>query len=85
MAITKKKGKNQKIKKQFKRKIKQTNKITKQIKSVTTYNSPCLHRRWRCYQVIALNDRQVGLTSVMLTVRRQQEGGRWISTCSAGL
>ena len=71
----KKKGKNQKIKKQLK-KIKQTNKITKQTKSVTTYNSPCLHRLWRCYQVIALNDQQVGLTSVMQTVRQQQEGGR---------
>ena len=70
----KKKGKNQKIKKQLK--IKQTNKITKQTKSVTTYNSPCLHRLWRCYQVIALNDQQVGLTSVMQTVRQQQEGGR---------
>ena len=68
------------MKKQEKRKIKQTNKTTKQTKSVTTYNSPCLHRRWRRYQAIALNDQQVGLTSVMETVRQCQEGGRWIST-----
>ena len=70
--------KREKIKKSKnnKKKIKQTKKITKQTKSVTTYNSPCLHRLWRCYQVIALNDQQVGLTSVMQTVRQQQEGGR---------
>ena len=61
------------MKKQEKRKRKQT-------KSVATYNSPCLHRRWRCYQVIALNAQQVGLTSVMQTVREHQEGGRWSST-----
>ena len=73
MWLSLKKSKNQKT---IKKKIKQTNKITKQTKSVTTYNSPCLHRLWRCYQVIALNDQQVGLTSVMQTVRQQQEGGR---------
>ena len=31
----------------------------KQTKTRTTYNSPCLHRRWRCYEAIALNDQQV--------------------------
>ena len=68
------------MKKREKRKIEQTNKTTKQTKSVTKHNSPCLHRRWRCYQAIALNDQQVVLISVMQTVRQCQEGGRWIST-----
>ena len=26
----------------------------------------CLHHRWRCYQAIALNDKQIGLTSLAL-------------------
>ena len=38
---------------------------SKQTKTATTYNSPCFHHSWTCYQVIALND---------------QQGGRWIST-----
>ena len=40
--------------------------ITKQTKAVTAYNSFCLHYRWRCYQEIALNDQQVGRTSLSL-------------------
>ena len=50
------------------KKQKQTNKqtTTKQTKTATTYNSPCLHHRWRCYQAIALNDQQVGPTSLAL-------------------
>ena len=39
---------------------------TKQTKLATTYNSPCLHHRWGCYQAIALNDQQVGATSLAL-------------------
>ena len=39
---------------------------TKHTKTATTYSSPCLHHRWRCYQVIALNDQQVGPTSLAL-------------------
>ena len=39
---------------------------TKQAKTATTYNSPCLHHRWRCYQAIALNDQQTGPTSLAL-------------------
>ena len=77
MWLSLKKGK---IKKREKRKIEQTNKTTKQTKSVTKNNSSCLHHRWRCYQAIALNDQQVVLTSVMQTVHQCQEGGRWIST-----
>ena len=48
--------------------IKQTNKqtTTKDKKTATTYSSPCLHNRWRCYQAIALNDQQVGPTSLAL-------------------
>ena len=51
---------------------KQTNKqsneptTTKHTKVATTYSSPCLHHRWRCYQAIALNDQQVGPTSLAL-------------------
>ena len=48
--------------------IKQSNKptTTKYTKTATTYSSPCLHHRWRCYQAIALNDQQVGPTSLAL-------------------
>ena len=35
-------------------------------KTATTYSSPCLHHRWRCYQAIVLNDQQVGPTSLAL-------------------
>ena len=47
---------------------KQTNKptTTKHTKTATTYSSPCLHHRWRYYQAIALNDQQVGPTSLAL-------------------
>ena len=47
---------------------KQSNKptTTKHTKTATTYSSLCLHHRWRCYQVIALNDQQVGPTSLAL-------------------
>ena len=47
---------------------KQSNKPTtaKHTKTATTYSSPCLHHRWRCYQAIALNDQQVGPTSLAL-------------------
>ena len=47
---------------------KQSNKptTTKHTKTATTYSSPCLHHRWRRYQGIALNDQQVGPTSVAL-------------------
>ena len=41
-------------------------KTTKQTKTATTYNSPCLHHMWRCYQAIALNDQQIGPTSLAL-------------------
>ena len=37
---------------------------TKQTKTATTYSSPCSDHRWRCYQAIALNDQQVGPTSL---------------------
>ena len=39
---------------------------TKHTKTATTYSSPCLHHRWRCYQAIALNDQQVEPTSLAL-------------------
>ena len=39
---------------------------TKQGKKAATYNSPYLHHRWRCYHAIALNDQQVGPTSITL-------------------
>ena len=63
------KNKQQKTKKKLKtkNKTKKTQKTTtKQTKTATTYNSPCLHHRWRCYQVIALNDQQKGPTSLAL-------------------
>ena len=46
---------------------KQSNKptTTKHTETTTTYSSPCLHHKWRCYQAIALNDQQVGSTSLM--------------------
>ena len=54
------KKKKQTIKKPPKKTNKQT--TTKQTKTATAYNSPCLHYSWRCYQAIALNDQQVGPT-----------------------
>ena len=45
-----------------------TNTHTKQTKRVTTFNSLCLHHRWRCYQPIALNDQKIGPTSLALLV-----------------
>ena len=47
------------------KKNKQSNKPTT-TKTATAYSSPCLHHRWRCYQAIALNDQQVGPTSLAL-------------------
>ena len=38
----------------------------KKNKNNNKYNSPCLHHRWKCYQAIALNDQQVGPTSLVL-------------------
>ena len=38
---------------------------TKETKE-TTYSSPCLHHKWRCYQAIALNNQQIGSTSLAL-------------------
>ena len=54
--------KKQKQKKNKKQTNKQSNipTTTKHTKTATTYSSPCLHHRWRCYQAIALNDQQVG-------------------------
>ena len=43
-----------------------TKTATKQTKTATTYKSPCLHHRWRCYQAIALHDQQIGPTSIVL-------------------
>ena len=61
------------IQKKKQKKNKQTNKQTnkptttpKHTKTATTYSSPCLRQRWRCYQAIALNDQQVGPTSLAL-------------------
>ena len=64
---TKKKQKNKKTTTN-KQTNKQSNKptTTKHTKTATTYSSPCLHHRWRCYQAIALNDQQVGPTSLAL-------------------
>ena len=63
-----KKPKKPKNKQTNKQTNKQSNKptITKHTKTATTYSSPCLHHRWRCYQGIALNDQQVGPTSLAL-------------------
>ena len=63
---TKKKTRKKQNKK--KQKNKQSNKptTTKHTKTATTYSSPCLHHRWRHYQAIALNDQQVGPTSLAL-------------------
>ena len=64
----KKTNKNKKQKKTNKQTNNQTNKpaTTKHTKAATTYSSPCLHHRWRCYQAIALNDQQVRPTSLAL-------------------
>ena len=64
-----KKNKEQKQKQKQKKnnKKKKTKKTTtKQTKRTLTYNSPCLHHSWKCYQAIALNDQQVGSTSLAL-------------------
>ena len=67
LSLQKKTNKTKKTKKQ-KQTNKQSNKptTTKHTKTATTYSSPCLHHRWRCYQTIALNDQQVGPTSLAL-------------------
>ena len=56
------------LKKKYNEKTKKNNKkkqtTTKQTKTATTYNNPCLHHRWRCYQTIALTDQQLGPTSL---------------------
>ena len=39
---------------------------TKHTKTATTYSIPCLHHRWRCCHAVALNDQQVGATSLVL-------------------
>ena len=41
-------------------------KTIKETKTATTYNSSCLHHRWRYYQVIALNDQHIGPTTLAL-------------------
>ena len=63
-----KKNKKQINKKNKTKTNKQSNKpiTAKHTKTATTYSSPCLHHRWRCYQAIALNDQQVGPTSLAL-------------------
>ena len=69
LSLQKKTKKNNKINKQKNKETnKQSNKptTTKYTKTATTYSSHCLHRRWRCYQAIALNDQQVGPTSLAL-------------------
>ena len=52
------------------KKNKQTSKQTTQQQQNTQkqqqHSSPCLHHRWRCYHAIALNDQQVGPTSLAL-------------------
>ena len=47
-------------------KNKANKRTTKQTKTVATYNRPCLHRRWICCQAIALNEQQLGPTSLAL-------------------
>ena len=59
MLLSLKKG-EKKQQRNNKKEKKQTTTI--QTKSATTYNSPRLHHRWRCYQAIALNGQYVGPT-----------------------
>ena len=68
MLLSLQKKKEKKKRKKNKQKNKQSNKptTTKYTKTATTYSSPCLHHRWRCYQAIALNDQQVGPTFLAL-------------------
>ena len=68
MLLSLRKKQKQKQNKTNKQKNKQSHKptTTKHTKTATRYSSPCLHHRWRCYQAIALNDQQVGPTSLAL-------------------
>ena len=68
MLLSLQKNKKQTNKQTNKQINKQSNNptTTKHIKTATIYSSPCLHHRWRCYQAIALNDQQVGPTSLAL-------------------
>ena len=68
LSLRKKTKKTQNKTKKTKQTNKQSNKpiTAKHTKTATTYSSPCLHHRWRCYQAIALNDQQVGPTSLAL-------------------
>ena len=61
LSLQKRKTKKTKTKKQSNKPI-----TTKHTKTATTYGSPCLHHRRRCYQAIALNDQQVGPISLAL-------------------
>ena len=58
------KNKLKKIKEKEKT-VKKENKTNKQITITATYNSPCLHHRGIPYQVIAINDQQIGHTSLI--------------------
>ena len=53
-----------KNKKQTIKNSKKKQTTTKQTKTATTYNSPSLEHRWRCYQAIAQNDQHGGPTSL---------------------
>ena len=68
MLLSLQKKNKKKTKKTNQQTNKQSNKqtTTKHTKTATTYSIPCLHHRWRCYQAIALNDQQVGPTSLAL-------------------
>ena len=68
LSLRRKTNKQTNKQKTSKQTSKQSNKptTTKHTKAATTYSSPCLHHRWRCYQAIVLNDQQVGPTSLAL-------------------
>ena len=66
LSLRKKTNKKNTTKQKNKQTNNQTNQQQQNTKTATTYISPCLHHRWRCYQAIALNDQQVGPTSLAL-------------------
>ena len=66
MLLSLRKKKKKKRQKKTKKTNIQTNQQQQNTKTATTYSSPCLHHRWKCYQAIALNDQQVGPTSLAL-------------------
>ena len=55
--------------------------ITTKQATATAYNSSYLHRRWRCYQAIALNDKKIGPIFLVLLSSKLNYATRKCKQC----